>query len=329
MRFRPNHLSIGKSAVLFLLVSFSAMTVWSQDNEDRWLRVFTDEDSVIEVNRFSLVLESDQVIRADFRTTFVEPVPIMGTQGGIAQSRLDSIQFRLDNKQYRIRESKFVDSSGHLLASNSSVASNVWKSAWGRTGSALFSAATQLRPFGTWKVVSYRYASGDNPSKNDPPELRGLVGFYLYLGVDRVQVDRSTCSYPIFEPAVMKDEEFARRFGSSLASIGMADNSNALNLRCKSGHRRTTSYEPLPPDETPVLRRPTLKRRQPGSRPADSSNQPVVNDYIPMSAKEQVPTNFPTTLLLRQSDSRMLMLWDGVFLELERATNTFHPRSFE
>src|SRR4030095_10001057 len=233
MSFRVNRLLIGKLSILFCLVGLLAVTSISQDNADRWLRVLTDEDSTIEVNRFSLVLEPDQVIRADFRTTFATPMLLKGTQGGSYQSRLDSIQFRLNDKRYRVRESKFVDSSGHVLSSSSKGASDEWKSAWGRTGSALFSAATQLRPFGTWKIVSYKYASGENPSKSDPPELKALLASGMHLAFDHVRVADLNCDSPVLEPTVMTDDEFSQRVGTSLKTMGIADSVNVLYLRCQ------------------------------------------------------------------------------------------------
>ena len=306
MRFRFIHLLGGKPAILAFLTGLSALTGLSQDHADRWVRVITDEDSTIEVNRFSLLLEPDQIIRADFRTTFTNPVLLLGEPGRSYHTRLDSIQFRLYDKRYRIRETKFVDNDGRVLSSRSTDGPNVWKSAWGRTGSALFSAATQLRPFGTWKIVSYRYASGEKPSDNDPPELKLLLDSGMYLAFDHVRVADLNCDSPILEPKVMSRDEFSRRVGISLETIGIADSVNALYLRCHGRSTISSDILKVGRQATPILRSP--------------SNRTLIN--------ERVATYFPTILMLRPSDDRMLMLWAGVFLELERTRNIFLPRSY-
>jgi hypothetical protein len=303
---------------LCLAVAF-APTAFCQDDEGRWLRVLTNEDSIIDVDRFSLELERAQVIRADFRTTFSKSIPPVGTPGNSHAARLDSIQFRVSDRRYRVRESKFFDASGHVVSSSSTPGTDVWNLAFGRTGSALFSAATQLRPFGSWKVVSYRYASGGGPSVDEPPELKALLGSGMYLAFDKVQMAGLTCRSPVLEPTVMKDEEFSTQVGTSLRSIGMADKADVIYLHCKASYSDLTSEQ-----------RPTLKRRQtgvPGS--TNSSNQLHRSDYQPNVA-DYALNKFPaTTLILRRSDDKILVLWDGVFVELERAMNVFLPRSYQ
>ena len=322
MGFRSIQLSILTFALNLALVGMLATTGSCQDVEDRWLRILTDDDSIIDVDRFSLVLEPAQVIRADFRTTFSKPLPPISNSGNSYMFRLDSIQFRLSDKRYQVRESKFVDASGHVVSSRPVKGADVWKSASGRTGSALFSAATQLRPFGTWKILSYRYAFGEDPSKNEPPELKALIGSAMYLAFDKVRLAGETCDSPVLEPTVMKEEEFSRKVGTSLASIGMGDKADVIYLRCKG--RSQSNYS----DPSPDLR-PTLKRRQQGVRnPANSSDQPRPSDYQLVVDDHVTPKFPPSTLILRRSGDKILLLWDGVFIELERTANVFLPRSY-
>ncbi len=154
----------------------SVLTGLAQDNTDQWLRVFTEEESIIDVNRSSLVLEQNQVISAQFKTKLLKPEPVPGKPDIKYQTRLDSIQFSMKDRRYRISESDLLDASGNVVFSYSSRDANSWKPLSGRTVNRLFNAASQLRPFGIWRVVSYRYASGDPASDNDPPELTSLVG---------------------------------------------------------------------------------------------------------------------------------------------------------
>lgn len=289
---------------MFLICPF-AVTCVSQSGADRWLRVLTDEDSITEVDRFSLVLEPDQMIRAEFRTTFTKPVPLSGKSQARYQSRLDSIQFRLEWRHgYRVRESRFIDNSGQVVSSSSPANADKWKPVAGRTATALFSAAIQLRPFGIWKIISYRYSSGEGPSKNEPPELKGLVGSDMYLVLNSVRVGNIACDSAILEPTVMTDQEFSRRVGSSLESVGMADKANAFYLRCMEREKSFGHSAPV------QLGKSGLFIGGPSNRPLS-------------------PSKFPAaTLMLRRSHDRILMLWDGVFLELERTKNIFLPRSY-
>lgn len=263
--------SIIRFVLLTAIFVISGLTGIAQD--DPWLRVFTDEQSVIDVNRSSLVLESNRVIRAEFRTQLSTPEPVPEKLGINYQTRLDSIQFSVKDDRYRIAESKLLDESGKTVMSYSSSDIDNWKSLGGRTARRLFSAAGQLQPFGVWRVVTYRYASGELPSDQDPPELTSLVGSDILFNLDRLVVRNETCSSPVFEPRTITDTEVVKRLGSSITALGIAsDKLDAILIACKS-----------------------------------KNNSPV------------------QTFMLRLPDNKALMLWDGVFLEMERTKNIFLP----
>jgi hypothetical protein len=137
----------------------------------------------------------------------------------------------------------------------------------------LFSAASHLQPFGIWKVVSYRYASGDPASDNDPPELTSLVGSDILFNLDRVVAGKETCYAPIFDATTITNEEVVKRVGSSIKSLGIpSEKLDVIFLVC------------------------------------------------------QTKGNFPSqTIMLRLLGNKALMLWEGVFLELERSRNLFLP----
>lgn len=266
-----------KSSIRFVLVTvvflISGLSGFAQNNVDPWLRVITDEESVIDVNRSSLVLEPNRVIRAEFRTQLSKPEVVPGKLGVKYQTRLDSIQFSLTDNRYRIAKSNLLDASGKTVMLYSTTDANKWKSRGGRTASRLFSAAGQLPPFGVWRVVTYRYASGELPSVQDPPELTSLVGSDILFSLDRVVVRNETCSSPVFDPKAITNEEFVKRLGSSITSLGIASGKlEAILVACKSR------------------------------------------------------TNLPVqTFVLRLPGNKALMLWDGVFLEMERTKNIFLP----
>jgi hypothetical protein len=268
-----HHSSFIGFAFVTVVVVMSVLTGSGQDITDQWLRVFTEGESIIDVNRSSLVLEQNQVISAQFRTKLLKPEQAPGRPDIKYQTRLDSIQFSIKDRRYRISESSLLDASGNVVLSYSSSGTNGWKPRWGRTGNRLFNAASQLQPFGNWKVISYRYASGEPASDQDPPELRSLVGSELLFKLDRVVVGRETCTAPMIDAKTVTDDEFVRRVGSSLKSLGItSDKVDAIYFACRT------------------------------------------------------KSDFPTlSFILRMPGNKALMLWDGVFLEIERPPNLFVP----
>jgi hypothetical protein len=268
-----HHSSFIGFAFVTVVFVMSVLTGLAQDNADQWLRVFTEEDSVIDVNRSSLVIEQNQVISAKFRTKLLKPEQVPGKTDIEYQTRVDSIQFSIKDRRYRISQSNLLDASGNVVLSNSSSGANGWKPLRGRTGGRLFSAASHLQPFGIWKVVSYRYASGDPASDNDPPELTSLVGSDILFNLDRVVAGKETCYAPIFDATTITNEEVVKRVGSSIKSLGIpSEKLDVIFLVC------------------------------------------------------QTKGNFPSqTIMLRLLGNKALMLWEGVFLELERSRNLFLP----
>jgi hypothetical protein len=137
----------------------------------------------------------------------------------------------------------------------------------------LFSAVSGLPPFGFWKVNSYRYASGEPPDNGDPPELKSLVGSNVRLNLDRLQAGNVLCSAPVFDAWTITNEDFRKRFGIPISSLGITtDNLEGILLSC--------------------------------------------------DRRSELPTQ---TFLLRLPDDHAVMLWEGVFLELERIKMSFPP----
>lgn len=268
-----HHPSIVRLAFLTVVFVLSVPTGLAQNNADQWLRVFTEEQSIIDVNRLSLVLEQDQVLRAQFRTKLVKPEAVPGKSAVKYQTRLDSIQFSVKDRRYRIAESSLLDAADKVVSSYSPTGTSGWKPLWGRTVHRLFNAASQLSPFGNWKVRSYRYASGEPSASDDPTELTSLVGTDIWLSLHSVRVGKENCNSPVFEPKTLTNEEFTLRIGSSIKSLGIPwDRIEAIVLIC--------------------------------------------------AAKDTFPSQ---TIILRLPGNKALMLWDGVFLELERPGNLFLP----
>lgn len=252
----------------------SLLVVNGQSDVDGWLRVMTDEDSVTEIDRVSLIIGPKHLIGAKYRTVLSTTMPVPGTPNVIYKTRIDTIQFDTRTRSYRISESAFFDTSQKSVLSFVNSDSNVgWKQLRGRTALRLFSAASQLRPFGTWKVISYHYASGEGPAMDDPSELRDLIGRNLILGLDQLFIGKSNCVGPTFEAHLISDAEISKKYGLSIKDLGIAaDSVNVMRIACNSNK----AYPP----------------------------------YI---------------LVILQTTTRAKLLWDGVFLEIERPGNQFLP----
>ena len=291
-----HHSSIMRLIFSMVVVALLVLTGLGQNNGDPWLRVLTGEDSIIDVNRLSLVLEPKQVITAQFRTRLLKSEPVPGNSGLKYESRIDFFEFDIKDQLYRISKSDLFDSSGKVVLSNTSSGPDSWKQVRGPTAHRLFTAASQLPPFGMWKVMSYRYASGDPASDDDPPELKNLVGSEVLFKLDRVVAGRQTCEAPVFDPKTITNDDFSHRIGNSLRSLGIgSDKVNAVLLRCEN-------------EKTLV---PTIML-----------GQKLTNGISELQRKPNFPSQ---TLIIRIPGNKALMLWDGVFLDLERTKNIFLP----
>jgi len=175
-----------------ILLMKGALCCVGQTPERTWLRVVTGDDSIIEVDRTSLVIDKNGIVRADFRTTLASREPTGAKSSETYQTRLDNVQFDTKSDRYRITLTALLDASGKTVVSHIANDANGWKAITG-TGRLLFSAASQLAPFGWWTVKSYRYASGETMRGDDPTELTSLVGANLCLRLSYVQAFNKTC----------------------------------------------------------------------------------------------------------------------------------------
>lgn len=264
-----------KPIFLGVLCLFAVTLVRAQyENEkDRWLRVSTGSDVLVEIDKFSLDLEPDNKITALFRQVPVDPEREKIATEKDANVRYDRIRFDLRNNRYEVVESRFVDASGKVTAFSTSEATAEWKPLWGKTGRTFLAAAAQLRPFGWWRIVSQKYASGELLSKDD---LVGITTFdhpRVSFSPGSLQVGSDRCSDPIFDPKTVTDEEFTKLVGSSMKLLGI-----------------------------------------------DADRILIVRMVCTLQDKRSMPTAFLIT-----PDGKGLLLWDGVFLEIEREKNYFSP----
>ncbi|MEP6787696.1 MAG: hypothetical protein ABJB40_04650 [Acidobacteriota bacterium] len=215
-------------ALMILIVSVGSC--FAQNSNDSWLRLITGEGYFIDVDKTSLTLKNEGIINAKFRTSFGSPETAVRRPALKSQARIDSIDFLISTHSYRIVESKLLGPSGQIISHKTNLE---WKP---RTASArlFFSAASKLAPFGSWKVLSYRYVSGEGPGKDDPEEIKSLVGNTVSLRLENLFIGRSNCPDASFDFKSVSDKDL-EHYGFSLSDIGIkSDAVTIMSASCKS-----------------------------------------------------------------------------------------------
>jgi hypothetical protein len=85
--------------------------------KDEWQRVITGGELNIDVNTTSLVLQPNRALSAKFRTTLSKSESVAAKASTSYRVRLETIQFRSREWQYRIVETTLLDSSGKTVLS--------------------------------------------------------------------------------------------------------------------------------------------------------------------------------------------------------------------
>ena len=224
----------GGTVVLCGLASIGAR---AQPAKEHWKRVYTGEDSIVELDDSSSRFEPGNILRADFRTVFSNAERIGGQSGAKYKTRLETIDFKLNERQYRFFEVALLDAAGKLIQKRTADASDEWRSLKrGGITERLFNAASLLMPFGAWKVVEYRFAEADPKGAQPTPELDRLIGVIVDLRIDLARVGEKVCSSPSFEHKSATQEELMRDLGIEWKTIGIkAEQARTINLKCAGG----------------------------------------------------------------------------------------------
>ena len=135
-------------ATLIVCVLCSPLiSIQAQQAKTKWRRVYTAEESMIEINVSSLRLEPDRILRAEFRTILSKPENLEGSPQSKYKSRLETIDFKLNEKHYRLSETVLLDPNGKRLQSYTATPAEVWRVLKeGGVMERLFNAARALPP---------------------------------------------------------------------------------------------------------------------------------------------------------------------------------------
>ncbi len=220
-------------AILWTTILSSTCFCLHAQNKDKWQRVYTGEDSVIDINVSSSTLEPDHVLRVDFRITLAKPENIARNQGAKYKSRVETIRFKLNQNRYWLAQTAWFDTKGARLDSYFTTTEDwrVWKP--GGMMERLFSSARKLPPFGSWKVVNYKFAEGRAKADAD---ITKLLGTRVRLQSDLAQVGAKVCSSLAYEDEKVSREDLDRHLGVSLESLGILDAyAEMTKLKCEAG----------------------------------------------------------------------------------------------
>ena len=233
MNLRLGTLRLLINATLFVCLLCGPFCVQGQQTPDKWERVHTGQEYVIEINVSHMKLDPDHILQAQFRTILSAPESLRGQPEAKYKTRLETIDFKLNERKYRFAEVTLLDPSGKVLQTYPT-ATQDWRvlKAGGIT-ERLFDAARTLPPFGSWKTVTYRFAERQT---KPTAELASLIGTRVRLLSDRAEVGTKICSSPAFQSKRFTKEEWLHDLGVDLKTIGIkADQVEAINIRCEAG----------------------------------------------------------------------------------------------
>lgn len=225
---------IGKLGLIALLLCGFSIAVGAQQGSLRWQRVYTGDDSVIELNGSSLKFEPDNVLRATYRTVLSKPESLAEKTGAKYKSRVETVVFASSGRRYRFDEVSWLDVDGNLVHTYHAAANAEWKVfKEGGIINRMFSAIVTSAPFGAWKVLAYRFGDGPANETIAAPEPARLVNTHVRLNLDRAEVGGKVCSAPTYLSRRFTAEEFSRDLGVELKGLGITSNhAESIIVKC-------------------------------------------------------------------------------------------------
>jgi hypothetical protein len=97
-----------------LLVLFSSLSLTAQQLPE-WYRVYTFDESVIEMNTSLVTFVSNDITRVRFRWTFDQPESLSGAPELTYKSRLEVMELNCSLQQYRPYHFTFFDAAGNII----------------------------------------------------------------------------------------------------------------------------------------------------------------------------------------------------------------------
>ncbi len=103
-------------AILFLQTTVKSQATKSQPLPE-WFRVYTYDDSIIELNTNYVMFSNRKIERVRFRWSFQTPQTLNGKSEFKYLSILQEVQFDCGNKIFRLYAVQWYDAEGKIVAS--------------------------------------------------------------------------------------------------------------------------------------------------------------------------------------------------------------------
>ena len=220
--------------IAFLLCSLP-VSIGAQPEKVRWQRVYTGEDSVIEINVLSLQFEAERVVRATYRTMLSKPESLPEKSGTKYKSRIETVAFSPAGRRYRFEEVRWLDAKDNIVHSYQATANTDWRVLKnGGTMDRMLSAIAAAPPFGSWKVLTYRFGDALAKGTIAAPEAARLINTRVRLNLHSAEVGGKVCSSPAYHSRRFTAEEFSRELGVELKALGISSNhADSIIVKCE------------------------------------------------------------------------------------------------
>jgi hypothetical protein len=110
------------ASILFLL----PLLFYSPQEKSKWQRLYTYEDSTVEVDASNIIFSTDFTGRVRFRFAFSKLQPLAGKQVRY-KSVIETIEFKCEQNRYRVVDVQRYDNKGTLVDSDAPTPSAVWE----------------------------------------------------------------------------------------------------------------------------------------------------------------------------------------------------------
>lgn len=210
------------------------ISIGAQQEKARWQRVYTGEDSVIEFNAASLQFEPEQVVRATYRTVLSKPEGLPEKSGTKYKNRVETIAFSAAGRRYRFEEVRWLDAKDNAVHTYQAPANADWRVfKIGGIMDRMFAAIAAAPPFGSWKVLTYRFGEGPAKGTIAAPEAARLIDTRVRLNLDRAEVAGKVCLSPAYRSRRFTAEEFSRELGVELRALGItSSHADGIIVKC-------------------------------------------------------------------------------------------------
>jgi hypothetical protein len=225
-----------RSLLAVILLLLSASSFLAQKAGEQWIRVFTGDDSHIELNLDTITFHPDRSIRAQFRTVYLTPEPVDAKSDLKYKTRLEEIGFKLSGKQFRLFEVRLLDANSNVLKKALTTSEEDWRVLKeGGMMARLFRTLSELPPFGAWETVAYRFADDVVDRTTGERDLESLIGNRVQFSPENVRVGLKSCPSPTFESLTLAAEELSKEFGIKARPVGLNSKTiDTITVKCSA-----------------------------------------------------------------------------------------------